>query len=148
MNLKIPGTVFCLFPFQIFKKAYLRIWKCLGQFFCLSPFQIFEKAYLQIWKHLGQFFCSSPFQIFKKAYLQIWKYLGQCFAYPLFKYLNNHTCQFQNTLFIPIIIVLKETIYIKTITETIYITTIIQIYKHKVKYIITACIPIIIIKKL
>ena len=30
--------------------------------------------------------------------------------------------------------------------ETIYIKTIIQINKHKAKYIITACIPIIIIK--
>ena len=27
MNLKIPRTVFCSYPFQIFKKAYLRISK-------------------------------------------------------------------------------------------------------------------------
>ena len=32
--------------------------------------------------------------------------------------------------------------------ETIYIKTIVQIDKHKVKYTITACIPIIIIKRL
>ena len=38
-----------------------------------------------------------------------------------------------------IIIIIKEAIYIKTI---------IQIDKHKVKYTITACIPIIIIKKI
>ena len=44
-------------------------------------------------------------------------------------------------------IILKETIYIKTIIQTILIKTIIQIDKHKAKYIITACIPIIIIKK-
>ena len=46
-----------------------------------------------------------------------------------------------------IIMILKETIHIKTIIQTIPIKTIIQIDKHKVKYIITACIPIIIIKK-
>ena len=38
-------------------------------------------------------------------------------------------------------IILKETIYIKTILQTILIKTIIQIDKHKVKYTITACIP-------
>ena len=43
MNLKIPRTVFYSFPFQIFKKAYLRILKYLGQFFCSYPFQIFKK---------------------------------------------------------------------------------------------------------
>ena len=40
-----------------------------------------------------------------------------------------------------LIIILKETIYIKTIIQTILIKTIIQIDKHKAKYIITACIP-------
>ena len=67
-------------------------------------------------------FCSYPFQIFKKD-----------------------TYKSQNTLFI--LIILKETIYIKTIIQTILIKTIIQIDKHKAKYIITACIPIVIIKK-
>ena len=76
--------------------------------------------------------------------------MGQFFAYPLFKYLKKHTYESentwgsffayhesQNTLFmLIIIIILKETVYIKTI---------IQIDKHKVKYIITACIPTIII---
>ena len=46
-----------------------------------------------------------------------------------------------------LIIILKETIYIKTIIQTILIKTIIQIDKHKAKYIITASVPIIIIKK-
>ena len=41
-------------------------------------------------------------------------------------------------IIIIIIIILKETIYIKTI---------IQVNENKVKYIITACIPIIMIKK-
>ena len=45
-----------------------------------------------------------------------------------------------------LIIILKETIHIKIIIEIIVIKTIIQIDKHKAKYIITACIPIIIIK--
>ena len=38
------------------------------------------------------------------------------------------------------------TVYIKTIIQTILIETIIQIDNHKAKYIITACIPIIITK--
>ena len=38
-------------------------------------------------------------------------------------------------------IILKETIHIKTIIQTILIKTIIRIDKHKVKYAITACIP-------
>ena len=41
--------------------------------------------------------------------------------------------------------ILKITIYIKIIILTILIKTIIQIDKHKGKYIITACIPITII---
>ena len=40
-----------------------------------------------------------------------------------------------------LIIILKETIHIKTIIQTIPIKTIIQIDKHKAEYIITACIP-------
>ena len=48
----------------------------------------------------------------------------------------------KTSLFI-IIKILKETIYIKTIIQTILIKTIMQIDKHKGKYIITACIPII-----
>ena len=43
--------------------------------------------------------------------------------------------------------ILKETIYIEIIMQTILIKTIIQIDKHKVKYITNACTPIIIIKK-
>ena len=86
----------------------------------------------------GTVFCLSPFSNIKKAYLRISKYLAQFFAYPLFQILKKYTYESQNTLLILIIITLKETIYIKTI---------IQIDKHKAKYIITACIPIIIIKK-
>ena len=73
-------------------------------------------------------------------FFQIFKYLRQ-----FFKYLKKHTYKSQNTFFI-LIIILKETIYIKTIIQIILIKTIIQIDKHKVKYIITVCIPIIIIK--
>ena len=69
-----------------------------------------------------------PFSNIKiKAYLQVLKNLTQFFAYLLFQILKN-------TLFI--IIILKKTIYIKTI---------IQINKDKAKYIITAFILIIII---
>ena len=62
---------------------------------------------------------------------------------PFFQILKRNTYKSVNTLFI--LIILKETIYIKTIIQTILIKTIIQIDKHKVKYIITVCIPIIII---
>ena len=41
--------------------------------------------------------------------------------------------------------ILRETIYIKTIIQTILIKPIIQIDKHKVKYITNACVSIIII---
>ena len=46
------------------------------------------------------------------------------------------------------LIILKETIYIEIIMQTILIKTIIQIDKHKVKYITNACTLIIIIKKI
>ena len=139
--------------FQILKKAYLQISKYLAQFFCSSSFQMLRKHTYEsqnTWhsfllipfsnikkKHTYEsqdtwhsFFCSSPFQILKKAYLRILKYLAQFFfAHLLFQILKKHTYESQNTLFILIIIILKETIYIKTI---------IQIDNHKVKYIITA----------
>ena len=59
---------------------------------------------------------------------------------------KKNTYKSQNTLFM--LIILKETICIKAIIQTILIKTIIQIDKHKAKYIITTCIPIIIIKKI
>ena len=98
--------------------------------------------------------------MFKKAYLQIWKYLGQPFAHTLFKYLRKHAYESENTfdnlLFIPFsnITNLKNTSFYtninvhKIIIQIILIKIIIQIGKHKAKYIITACIPIIIIKKI
>ena len=90
-------------------------------------------------------FCLSLFSNIKKAYLQISKYLTQSLAYPLFQILKKHTYESQNTLFI-LKIILKETIYKKTIIQTIPIKTIIQTDKHQVKFICIACIPIIIIK--
>ena len=157
MNLNIPGTIFLLITFSNIKKAYLRISKYLAQFFCSSLFQVVKKAYLRIWKYLTQFFCSSLFRILKrhtyepqntwhnffahtfsniKKNIQISKYLTQIFCL----HWKKHTYKSQNTLFI-LIIILKATIYIKTIIQTILIKTIIQIDKHKVKYTITACIP-------
>ena len=58
-----------------------------------------------------------------------------------FSNIMNLKNTFKKTLFIPI------SIYIKTIIQIIFIKTIIQTDKHKAKYIITVCIPIIIIKK-
>ena len=49
-------------------------------------------------------------------------------------------------IIIIIIIIIVITTIIIILKETIYIKIIIQIDKHKVKYIITACIPIVIIK--
>ena len=77
-----------------------------GTVFLLIPFLNIKKTYLRISKYLAQFFCLSPFSNIKKTYLRIL------------------------TLFI-LIIILKETIYIKTIIQTILIKTIIQIDKHK-----------------
>ena len=77
-----------------------------------------KKAYLRISKCLVQFFCSSHFSTIKKSILTNLK-----------------------TLLFKLIIILKEAVYIKSITQTIPIKTIIQIDNHKVKYIITACIP-------
>ena len=57
-----------------------------------------------------------------------------------FSNIMNLKNTFKKTLFIPI------SIYIKTIIQIIFIKTIIQTDKHKAKYIITVCIPIIIIK--
>ena len=91
----------------------------------LIPFSYIKKLHLQILKNQAQFFAHPLFQILEKEYLQISK--------------NTYKSLF-------LLIILKETIYIKTIIQTILIKTIIEIDKHKTKYIITACIPVIIIK--
>ena len=109
----------------------------------LIPFSNIKKAYLQILKKPSTIFLLIPFSNIKKAYLQILKNLAQFFWSSLFQILKKHTYKSQNTLFI-LIIILKETIYIKTIIQTILIKTIIQIDKHKAKYIIAVCIPILI----
>ena len=62
--------------------------------------------------------------------------MGQFFAHTSFQILRI----LKTPLFTPI------SIYIKAIIQIILMKTIIQINKHKAKYIITACIPIIIIK--
>ena len=135
-----------------------QIWKYLGQVFAY-PFSNIKKSYLPIRKYLRQFFAHTLFKYLKKAYLWIWKYLGQLFAYTLFKYLKNifSNLKIPRTIFcfypFQILWILKAplftpiSIYIKTLIQIILIKTIIQINKHKAKYIITACIPIIIIKK-
>ena len=97
--------------------------------FLLIPFSNIKKSILTNLRKPGAIFCWSLFQILKKAYLQILKNLAQFFCSSLFQILR----------------ISKTPLFI---LKTIYIKTIIQIYKHKVKYIITACIPIIIIKKI
>ena len=109
--------------FQIFKKAYLRIWKYLGQSFWSAPFstvsrsilinlkktwgiffahtlfQIFKKTYLPIWKYLGNFLDHTLFQIFKKAYLRIWKIPTLIFfPVPFFKCLKKDTYESEKHL--------------------------------------------------
>ena len=127
-------TFFAYPLFQILKKEYLQISKYLAQLFAHHLFQILKKNIYKsqnIWHIL---FIHPLFQILKKEYLQVSKHLAQFFTHPLFQILKKHTYESRNILFILIIIILKEPIYIKTI---------IQINKHKVKYIIIACIPIL-----
>ena len=85
-----------------------------------------------------------PYSNIKKEYLQILKNLAQFFSHLFFQILKKHTYKSQNTPF-------HNNKYfkgnIKTIIQTNFIKTIIQMDKHKAKYIITACIPIIIVKK-
>ena len=120
MHTNTTMTLFILkiITFIIKLKSILTNLKIPGTVFCSSPFKKLKKAYLRISKYLAQFFCSSPFSNIKKSILMNLKI-------PLFM----------------LIIILKETIYIKAIIQTIPIKTIIQIDKHKVENIITACIP-------
>ena len=109
--------------FENFIQCYLT-----DTIFLLIPFSNIKKAYLQILKNLAQFFCSSLFQILKKSIFTNLKKSGTIFCLSLFQILR----------------ILKTTLFILI---TIYINTIIQINKHEAKYIITTCIPIIVIKK-
>ena len=115
--------------------------KIPSQFFCSSPFQILKKAYLRISKYLAQFFCSPPFSNIKKSILTNLKIPGSFFAYPFSNSKKSILTNLKIPLFI-LIIILKETIYIKIIIKTIPIK---NNYTIKVKYIIIACIPVIII---
>ena len=88
-----------------------------------------------------QFFCSSPFSNIQKSILTNLKIPGTVFLLiPFFSNIKKSILtNLKTPVFMVIIILLKETIYIKTI---------IQISKHKVKYIITACIPKLLQKKI
>ena len=110
--------------------VYLQILKIHGTIFLLVPFFKYFKSILTNLKKPNKIFLLIPF--FK--YL---KYLRQ-----FFKYLKKHTSKFQNTFFI-LIIILKETIYIKNHYKN---NSHKNHHKHKAKYIITACIPKVIIK--
>ena len=112
--LKSLAEFFAYPLFKYFKKAYLQNLEKSSTIFLLIPFfKYLKKHTYKILKNLAQFFCSYPF--FK--YL---KYLRQ-----FFKYLKKHTYKSQNTFFI-LIIILKETIYIKSIIQIIAIKTIIS----------------------
>ena len=118
-NLKIPDTVFLHIPF-----------------FKLSKKHTYESH--NTWH---SFFAHPLFQILKKHTYESRNTWQSIFAHPFFQILKKLTYESQNTLFILIIIIiLKETIHIKTIIQTIPMRTIIQIDKHKLKYIIIACI--------
>ena len=100
----MSGPVFLLIPFQILKKAYLQVRKFPSQFFLLIPFSNIKKIHTYKSESFpASFFCSSLFQILEKSILTNLKIL----------------------LFI-LIIILKETLHIKTIIQTIFIKTIIQ----------------------
>ena len=110
--------------FQVLKKYTYKSWRN----FLLIPFSNIKKVYLQILKELAQFFCLPPFSNNKKSILTNLKKPGPIyFAYHPFQIL-----QISKTPFFILI--------------TIHIKTIIQIDKHKAKYIITAWIPKITIK--
>ena len=142
MNLKIPNTIFLFIPlFQILIKHTYKSQNTWHSFLLIPFFQILKKAYLRISKPLTQFFAHILFQILKE---HTYKSQNTWHSFLLIPLSNVKKSIFTNLktplviIIIIIIIILKETIYIKTI---------IQIDKHKVKYIITACIPIIIIEK-
>ena len=65
-NLKIPGTVFCLCPFQILKKAYLRISKYLAQFFTF-PLLKYSKNETYESQNTWHSFFHIPFSNIKKS---------------------------------------------------------------------------------
>ena len=127
-NLKKPGTIFLLIPFFKYWKSILTNLKKPGTIFCLFLSSNIKKAYLQILKNLAQFSYSSHFSNIKKNILTSLKIPGTAFCLSPFQILR----------------ILKTPLFILI---TIYIKTIIQIEKHKVKYITNACLPIIIIKK-
>ena len=135
MNLKIPNTIFLFIPlFQILIKHTYKSQNTWHSFLLIPFFQILKKAYLRISKPLIQFFAHILFQILKE---HTYKSQNTWHSFLLIPFSNVKKSIFTNlktplVIIIIIIIILKETIYIKTI---------IQIDKHKVKYIITACIP-------
>ena len=125
----MPDTIFCLSPFSNIQKSILMNLKIPGTVFVLIPFfKYYKKNTYKSQNTWHSFFAHPLFQILKQEYLRISKYLAQFF----------YSSPFSNTLLILLLlIILKETIYIKTIIQT---------NKPKVKYIITACIPVIITK--
>ena len=82
-------------------------------------------------KNLAQFFAYPSFEIFKKSILTNLKKLGPIFCLYPFQILKKVYLQISKYPVV-LIIILREIVYIKTI---------IQIDKHRGKYIITACIP-------
>ena len=125
---------FCLSPFLKIKKLYLQILKNLAQFFCLSPFSNIKKSMLTNLKKTGTIFCLSPFSNIKKVYFQILKKLAQFFASRFLNITNLKNTSFYTS------IDLHKNHYANNSYKNL-----IQINKHKAKYITNACIPIIII---
>ena len=85
-NLNIPVTIF-----KYLQKAYLQIWKYLGQFVCSYLFKYLEKPIYEsenTW-HI--------FRIFKKCTDKSSKTLVIFFAHTFFKYLKKHTYESENT---------------------------------------------------
>ena len=106
MNLKIPWTIFCLYPFfkylqikipraiiysypfsNIEKKSLLTNLKISWTTLWSYPFFKYLKNILMNLNIPRTIFCLYP--LFK--YLQISKYLGQLFAYTLFQIFKKHT---------------------------------------------------------
>ena len=156
---KYLGQFFAYLFFKYLKKHTYES-KNTWDNFLLIPF--WNMKYLRIWKYLRQFFAYPLFKYLKKHTYESENTWDNVLLMPFFKYLKKHTYESENTwgsfLLIPfsnikylriwkyilqILRILKTPLFILI---TIYIKTIIQIDKHKAKYIITVCIPKIVIK--
>ena len=117
--MKTSVTIYFLIAFLNIKKSILTNLKISGTIFLLIAFSNIKKSIITNLNISGAIFLLIAFSNIKKGILT----------------------NLKTPLFILIMIILKETINIKTIIQIMLIKTITQTDKHKAKYIITARIP-------